>query len=187
MCLKSTAGGACGIGMRLCASSEELEDAFAAVARQSQRREFRIRSGMSGIYPRKIHCRRETYRGADFRRRRGARWIALGGSAIAPRSARNQKVIEETPRLGLDSPRRARSCSRTPIRLGEAVRYRSWLAPWSFFTTTVPPLSTFLEVNTRLQVEHGVTEEVTGIDLVEWMVRQAAGEMAAAFVNRRGA
>src|ERR1700681_101773 len=61
------------------------------------------------------------------------------------------------------------------IGLGEAARYQSaGSAEFIYDNTTAAP--DFLEVNTRLQVEHGVTEEVTGIDLVEWMLRIASGE-----------
>ena len=90
---------------------------------------------------------------------------------------RNQKVIEESPAPNLPDEVReamfAASASglhpKSDIAVREQLNFCTILKPAEFY---------FLEVNTRLQVEHGVTEEVLGIDLVEWMVREAADELA---------
>ena len=87
---------------------------------------------------------------------------------------RNQKVIEETPAPGISDGVRRRLMDAA-VRLGQAVSYRSAGTVEYVYDTRTGEFY-FLEVNTRLQVEHGVTEEVTGVDLVEWMVRLAAGE-----------
>ena len=101
--------------------------------------------------------------------------VALGERDCSAQR-RNQKVIEETPAPG-SAGRNARSTlARRRARLGEVVDYQS-AGTVEFSTTRTTDEFYFLEVNTRLQVEHGVTEEVTGVDLVEWMVRQAAGEL----------
>ena len=89
---------------------------------------------------------------------------------------RNQKVIEETPAPNL-LRRHARSACSTPrCAWRKAVDYRI-AGTVEFVLDAATGEFYFLEVNTRLQVEHGVTEEVTGVDLVEWMVRQAAGDL----------
>ena len=86
---------------------------------------------------------------------------------------RHQKVVEEAPSLFVDEALRAEMGAQA-LALAEAVGYTS--AGTVEFIVDAERNFYFLEMNTRLQVEHPVTELITGIDLVEWMLRIAAGE-----------
>ncbi|MFX4316511.1 hypothetical protein F8O53_32440, partial [Enterobacter sp. 63] len=81
---------------------------------------------------------------------------------------RNQKVLEETPAPNLPAGMESALCEAA-IKLGKAVNYRS-AGTVEFVYDSDAARFYFLEVNTRLQVEHGVTEQVWGVDLVRWMI-----------------
>jgi len=91
---------------------------------------------------------------------------------------RHQKVIEEAPAPGMSAETREAVCGAA-VRAAEAVNYEGagtieFIADASGGLT--PDRIWFMEMNTRLQVEHPVTEEITGQDLVEWQIRIASGE-----------
>ena len=164
--LKSTAGGG-GIGMQLCWREQDLVDAFHSVERLA-----RNNFSQGGIFLEKYveHARHiEVQIFGDGQ----GRVVALGERDCSVQR-RNQKVIEETPAPGLSDAQREQLMAAA-VRLGEAVRYRS-AGTVEYVYDADSGEFYFLEVNTRLQVEHGVTEAVTGVDLVEWMIRVAAGE-----------
>jgi urea carboxylase len=164
--LKSTAGGG-GIGMQVCRDSAELESAWARVRRLSQNN-----FGNDGVFLEKYIARArhiEIQAVGD-----GQGLVVTLGERECSLQRRNQKVIEETPAPGLaDSVRDAMATAARDLLA--AVNYQS-AGTVEFILDDETQAFYFLEVNTRLQVEHGVTEAVTGTDLVEWMIRIAAGD-----------
>jgi len=164
--LKSTAGGG-GIGMQLVRRESELDEAFAAVERLATKNFSR-----GGVFLEKYIERARHIEVQIFGDGTGA-VVALGERDCSAQR-RHQKIIEETPAPGLSGATRSR-LHESAVRLAKAVNYQS-AGTVEYVYDVDSREFYFLEVNTRLQVEHGVTEEVTGIDLVEWMLRQAAGE-----------
>ncbi|WP_298008541.1 urea carboxylase [uncultured Aquabacterium sp.] len=165
--LKSTAGGG-GIGMRLVRSDAELADAFTSVQRLASAN-FKD----AGLYLEKFVENARHIEVQVFGDGQG-QVIALGERDCSVQR-RNQKVIEETPAPGLTEAQR-QALHDTAIRLALAVSYRSAGTVEYVYDADTAQFC-FLEVNTRLQVEHGVTEQVCGVDLVAWMVQLAAGEL----------
>ena len=165
--LKSTAGGG-GIGMKLCYNANELASHFEAVKKLAQNN-FKE----SGLFLEKYIEEARHIEVQIFGDGQG-NVIALGERDCSTQR-RNQKVIEETPAPGL-SPDLRRTLLDTAVKLGKAVNYQS-AGTIEFIFDVKTGQFYFLEVNTRLQVEHGVTEAVTGIDLVEWMIQLAANEL----------
>ncbi|BBA35976.1 urea carboxylase [Methylocaldum marinum] len=166
--LKSTAGGG-GIGMRLCRSESELVEAYDSVRRLGAAN-FKD----TGLYLEKFVERARHIEVQIFGDGQGG--VLHLGERDCSLQRRNQKVVEETPAPGL-SPELREQLYGHALAMGRAVHYRS-AGTVEFVYDAATDQFYFLEVNTRLQVEHGVTEAVTGVDLVEWMVRLAAGERA---------
>jgi len=163
--LKSTAGGG-GIGMQLCRDEAELVERFERVRRQGANS-----FGDPRVYLEKFVARARHIEVQVFGDGRGG--VVTLGERDCSLQRRNQKVIEETPAPNLSAATR-RSLHAASRTLAEAVAYES-AGTVEFVYDTDSGQAYFLEVNTRLQVEHCVTEAVFGVDLVEWMVRQAAG------------
>lgn len=165
--LKSTAGGG-GIGMRVCWNATELSDAFETVKRLGQNN-----FSDAGVFIEKYIQRARHLEVQVFGDGQGG-VLALGVRDCSVQR-RNQKVVEETPAPNLPSGMAEALCEAA-IQLASAVQYRS-AGTVEFVYDSEAAQFYFLEVNTRLQVEHGVTEQVWGVDLVRWMIELAAGDL----------
>ncbi len=163
--MKASAGGG-GKGMRIAHSRKEVEEGF-PLARSEAKASFgddRMFIEKFIVDPRHIEIQLIGDKHGNV--------IYLGERECSIQR-RNQKVIEEAPSPLLDEKTR-RAMGEQAVALAKAVGYDS--AGTVEFVAGQDKSFYFLEMNTRLQVEHPVTELITGVDLVELMIRSAAGE-----------
>jgi acetyl-CoA carboxylase biotin carboxylase subunit len=163
--VKAAAGGG-GMGMAAAADEAEVRQQYAKVRAFAERMFGDGAVLIERFFPRVRHVEVQILGLAD------GRVVALGERECSVQR-RNQKILEESPSPAVSPELRARLCAAA-VRAGEAVGYRNagtvecLLDPGTgeFF---------FLEMNTRLQVEHPITEAVYGVDLVEEQLRVASG------------
>ncbi|GLY73083.1 acetyl-CoA carboxylase biotin carboxylase subunit [Actinoallomurus iriomotensis] len=161
------AGGGGGIGMSVAYDEAELRKAFETARTRAERFFGNPDILLERFIERARHVEIQILGLAD------GTVVALGERDCSVQR-RHQKVVEETPSTGVGPELRSRMLAAA-VRAGEAVGYRGA----GTVECLVDPAAqefVFLEMNTRLQVEHPVTELVTGIDLVEQQLLVAAGE-----------
>ncbi len=163
--LKAAAGGG-GKGMRIVRSAKEVEQAFSSATNEAKNSFGDSRVFIEKFIENPRHIEIQIL--AD---KHGT--VLCLGERECSIQRHNQKVIEEAPSPFIDEPTRAKMYAESAA-LARKVGYHS--AGTIEFIVDQDKNFYFLEMNTRLQVEHPVTEYITGLDLVEWMIRIAQGE-----------
>jgi urea carboxylase len=164
--LKATGGGG-GIGMAACRDPHQLTQAWERVQRVAAASFSSAGVFLERLVDRARHVEVQVF--GD-----GAGRVVTFGDRDCSLQRRHQKVLEEAPAPGLPAHVR-RALADSARELCASVDYRS-AGTVEFVYDAAREEAYFLEVNTRLQVEHPVTEQVYGVDLVEWMLRLAQGE-----------
>ncbi len=163
--LKASAGGG-GKGMRVVREAGELEAAFGAAAREAK-----AAFGDDSIYLEK-YISQPRHVEIQILADSHGNVLSLGERECSLQR-RHQKMVEEAPSIAV-SPELRRRMGETAVRVARAAGYVN--AGTCEFLLAADGSFYFLEMNTRLQVEHPVTELVTDVDLVQWQIRIASGE-----------
>ncbi|KAI8299188.1 putative urea carboxylase [Colletotrichum sp. SAR11_59] len=165
--LKATGGGG-GMGLQICQDEAEVERAFETVVSRAGTLFKNSGVFLEKYYPRSRHIEVQVAGNGDV--------VVSFGERECSLQRRHQKVIEECPSPFVDAALRRKLC-QSAIDYASQLNYKS-VGTVEFLVDDETAEYFFLEMNTRLQVEHGITELCYGVDLVHLMLRQADCEKA---------